>query len=66
MFIYNEIENPVYDRVYSGGDVLACFFGVIFGMFSLGMLEPNLEAVAGAKAATSLAFKILDRPSEIP
>ena len=51
LFIYYSVYNPVYDRPYSAGDVLATFFGVIFGMFALGVLGPNMEAIAGAKAA---------------
>lgn len=66
LFIYHRMENPVYGRTYTGGDVIACFFGVIFGMFSLGLIGPNLEALAGAKASAAIANKILERKSEIP
>lgn len=30
---------------YSGGDVMSCFFGIIFGVFALGMATPNIKAV---------------------
>jgi ATP-binding cassette subfamily B (MDR/TAP) protein 1 len=65
IFINQRLINPVTDKVFTSGDVLACFFGVIFGMFSLGMITPNLKAVAEGKAAAKAAFQILDRTPEI-
>jgi ATP-binding cassette, subfamily B (MDR/TAP), member 1 len=65
VYINQRLINPLTDKVYTSGDVLACFFGVIFGMFSLGMITPNLKAVAEGKAAAKAAFEILDRTPEI-
>jgi hypothetical protein len=28
------------------GDIIACFFGVIFGLFSIGLATPNIKAVS--------------------
>jgi hypothetical protein len=42
IFIYNGLNNPVYDRVFTGGDVIACFYGILVGVFYLGMIPPNL------------------------
>jgi len=36
LFIYHDVKNSAQNRPYSGGDVLATFFGVIIGVFSLG------------------------------
>ena len=65
IFIYNKVYNSSYDRGYTSGDVLSTFFGVIFGMFSLGMLFPNLKSVAEGKAAAKLTYGLLDRKLEI-
>jgi hypothetical protein len=45
VWIYNEINNDTFDEPYTAGDVLSCFFGVVFGMFSIGMAGPNIKAV---------------------
>lgn len=31
------------------GDIISCFFGIIFGAFSLGMGAPNMKAVSEAR-----------------
>ena len=38
--------NTTYDRPYQPGDIISVFFGVLFGMFALGGLSPNLVAFA--------------------
>jgi len=36
-------DNRVYldENLYTGGDMLACFLGVLFGVFSLAFTLPN-------------------------
>lgn len=46
VWIYNGINNTTFDRVYTAGDIMACFFGIIYGMWGLGMAGPNIKAVA--------------------
>jgi hypothetical protein len=46
VWIYHRVHNDLYDRTYRAGDILSCFFGIVFGMFALGMTSPNLKAVA--------------------
>ena len=46
VWIYHDIYNQTFSRTYTAGDVLSCFFGIFFGMFSLGMAGPNIKAVA--------------------
>ena len=46
---------------YNAGDVLSCFFGVIFGVFALGMATPNIKAIQEGKVAGKMAFDIIDR-----
>jgi hypothetical protein len=49
------------DRPYTGGDTMACFFGVLIGLFALGGTGPGFNAVASAKAAGSSTFGVIDR-----
>jgi hypothetical protein len=65
VWIYNDIWNNTYSRTYSAGDILSCFFGVIFGMFSVGLAAPNMKAVTEGKVAGKLAFEIIDRKPNI-
>lgn len=65
IWIYNEIWNHSLDRDYNAGDILCCFFGVLFGMFSLGMAAPNIKAVAAGMAAGKMIFDIIDRKPTI-
>lgn len=44
-------NNSVEDRPYLAGDCLAVFFGVLFGLFSLGGTGPATIALTVAKAA---------------
>ena len=61
VWIMEGFYNPINDGPYTSGDVLSCFFGVIFGMFSLGMAHPNIKAVAEGRVAGKMAFDIIDR-----
>ena len=65
VWIYNDFENNTYNRIYTAGDILSCFFGVIFGMFSVGLATPNLKAVTEGRVAGKLAFEIIDRKPQI-
>ncbi len=44
---------------------MSCFFGVIFGMFSVGLATPNIKAVTEGRVAGKLAFDIIDRQPQI-
>ena len=63
IWIDNEYWNHYEDRPYTGGDSLACFFGVLFGLFALGGTGPGIQGVANAKGAGRSAFDVIDRPS---
>ena len=59
------MKNPKFDRDYSNGDILACFFGVVFGVFSLGMGTPNIKAITEGKVAGKIAYDVIDRKPRI-
>lgn len=65
VWIYKGFSNDAFNRVYSAGDILSCFFGVVFGMFSVGMATPNIKAVAEGKVAGKMAFDIINRKPTI-
>mmetsp|Transcript_8698 Transcript_8698/g.6448 ORF Transcript_8698/g.6448 Transcript_8698/m.6448 type:complete len:197 (+) Transcript_8698:676-1266(+) len=49
------------DPYYNGGDIMTCFFGVVFGIFSLGMAFPNMKAISEGKVAGKMAYDIIER-----
>jgi ATP-binding cassette, subfamily B (MDR/TAP), member 1 len=61
VWIYKDFWNNTFSRTYTAGDILSCFFGVIFGMFSVGLATPNMKAVAEGRVAGKLTFDIIDR-----
>lgn len=44
---------------------MSCFFGVVFGLMSIGMATPNVKAIAEGKVAGKMAFDIIDRVPKI-
>lgn len=50
-----------YGDNYDSATVLAVFFTVIFGLFSLGMAGPNIGAIIQARAAGAFIFQVIER-----
>lgn len=65
-FVDNDVYNDSMKRIYTSGDVITIFFGVFFGMFSLGMAMPNFKAVTEGLIAGKMAYDIIDRVPKIP
>ena len=65
VWIYHGIWNDIYKRTYTAGDILCCFFGIVFGMMALGMAGPNMKAVGEGKTAGKMAFDIIERVPSI-
>ena len=42
------IWNHFYDRPYTSGDIMGCFFGVLLGLMALGGVGPGFTAKAAA------------------
>lgn len=47
------------------GDIISCFFGIIFGAFALGMGAPNMKAVSEARVNAASALSVINRKPKI-
>jgi ATP-binding cassette subfamily B (MDR/TAP) protein 1 len=65
ILIVKPVYNSKYGEDYNAGDIMSCFFGVVFGIFSLGMATPNIKAVTEGRVAGKMAYDIIERESEI-
>lgn len=65
VFIYIGTINPTYNKKFNAGDVLSTFFGIIFGLFSLGIFTPNIKAIGEGKGAAKFVFEMVERQPEI-
>lgn len=65
IWIENKIYNQTFKREYRSGEILSCFFGVVFGMFCIGFATPNIKAVAEGKVAGKMAFDVIEREPNI-
>ncbi len=44
---------------------MACFLGIVYGAFSLGLAAPNFKAITEGKVAGKMAYDIIDRVPDI-
>ena len=65
VWVYKQFYSPTFGRAYTAGDILSCFFGIIFGMFSLGLAGPNIKAIAEGKVAAKMAFDVIENQPKI-
>jgi ATP-binding cassette, subfamily B (MDR/TAP), member 1 len=63
--ITKQIDNSNSGKIYTSGDILSCFFGIVFGVFSLGMATPNIKAITEGRVAGKIAYDIIDRKPKI-
>ena len=56
LFIEYEYYNGIYQRGYSSGDVIAVFFAVVTGLFSVGGIGTNMKSVQQGLTAGKMAF----------
>lgn len=65
ILVLDGIENSNTGKPYNGGDIMACFFGVVFGVFAIGMATPNIKAVVEGQVAGKLAYDLINRVPKI-
>nr|AAK19598.2 putative ABC transporter [Sterkiella histriomuscorum] len=59
--VTKQVNNSITDKPYNAGDIMSCFFGIVFGVFSLGMATPNIKAVTEGRVAGKMAYDIIER-----
>ena len=40
---------------------MACFLGLVYGIFSLGLATPNFKALSEGRIAGKMAYDVIDR-----
>lgn len=63
--ITQKVENSNSGKLYTSGDILACFLGIVYGVFSLGLAAPNFKALTEGKVAGKMAYDIIERTPKI-
>jgi hypothetical protein len=53
------------EKIYTGGQVIAIMFSVIFGAFNLGGAVPHLKALSEGRIAGRLAYDVIDKPPKV-
>lgn len=64
-FVQEQIKNENTGKAYTAGDILTCFYGILWGFQVLGMASPNLKAISEAKIAGKRTFDIIERVPQI-
>lgn len=65
LLITTGVINSNTGLAYTSGDIISCFFGIVFGVFSLGMATPNIKAITEGRVAGKMAYDIIERVPEI-
>jgi len=65
IWIYHGLENHTTGEIYTAGDILIVFFGVLFGMFCIGMAAPNIKSISEGLVAGKMVYDIIDRVPSI-
>lgn len=65
VWIKKQFHNDTYNRPYQSGEILSCFFGVVFGLMAVGNSAPNIKAVIEGRTAGKMAFDIIERSPTI-
>lgn len=63
--ITEKVKNKNSGELYNIGDILSCFFGIVFGVMSLGMASPQLKSITEGKVAGKMAYDVIERVPEI-
>lgn len=64
--VTDEIKNTNSGKIYTSGDIMACFLGLVYGIFSLGLATPNFKALTEGRVAGKMAYDIIERTPSIP
>lgn len=59
LFVYKQVSKG--SMYYTSGDVISVFFGIIFGIFSMGMASPHIKALNDGRASLAEVLKVVTR-----
>ena len=65
LMVTNNVYNENKHRIYSGGDIVATFFGIILGAFSLGIAAPNFKSIIKGRQAARCVLDVIQRDPQI-
>lgn len=65
IMVYHDVYNEYRGRDYSAGDVIGTFFGILIGIFTLGMALPNIAAITEGRINAKAALDIMDHVPDI-
>jgi hypothetical protein len=64
--VTGKVYNDNSEKIYTSGDILSIFFGIVYGVFSLGLAAPNLKAITEGRVAGKMAYDVIERRPKIP
>jgi ATP-binding cassette subfamily B (MDR/TAP) protein 1 len=64
-FVEGGVYNGGRGRPYTFGDVISCFFGILFGLFSFANASNHMKGIVEARVAGKFAFDIIDKVTPI-
>ena len=59
--ITGRVNNSGTGKTYTAGDIMSCFLGLVYGIFSLAIVIPNFKALNEARIAGKLAYDIIEK-----
>eukprot|EP01133_Synstelium_polycarpum_P000374 gene374-436_t len=62
--VAKKTNNDLTGHPWTGGDVVAVFFGVIIGATAIGQASPSLSSFANGRGAAYKIFQVIDRVSK--
>ena len=61
IWIEKRYWNHILDRAYMGGDILAVFWGILFGFFALAQISPHAKNVSEGRVAGKFTYDVIER-----
>ena len=61
IWIEKRYWNHILDRAYMGGDILAVFWGILFGFFALAQISPHAKNVSEERVAGKFTYDVIER-----
>lgn len=53
------------DKIYTGGQIIAIMFSVIFGAFNMGGMAPHVKSLTEGRIAGKFAWDIMDNVPKV-